>query len=231
MMANIVSDDDWLEARRFLLAEEKTFQVARDELAARRRALPWRSLSQDYTFDGENSSLTLDDMFGDCSQLIIYHFMFHPDWDEGCKSCSFWADSYDGVVSHLRARDVSLAVVSRAPLEKLLAYRKRMGWSFPWYSAAKNSFSQDLHVSFTREEIDSGKAVYNYEVSDRIGEEMPGLSVFRRDSGTIYHTYSTYSRGIDPFNAAYQLLDLTSKGRDEDNLEFTMSWLRRHDEY
>ena len=230
-MSKTASDDDWFKARLSLLADEKAFQGARDELAAKRRALPWRRLSQDYEFDGESGLLTLDDMFGDCSQLMIYHFMFHPDWDEGCKSCSFWADSYDGVVSHLRARDVSLAAVSRAPLEKLTAYRERMGWSFPWYSAANTTFNQDFNVSFTKDEIDSGNATYNYRETKRIGEEMPGLSVFRRDGGMIYHTYSTYSRGLDPFNTAYQLLDLTPKGRDEDDFDFTMSWLRRHDEY
>ena len=231
-MTNIACDDDWLAARRELLRDEKALQIARDELAAKRRTLPWRKLSQTYLFEGENGEISLGEMFGECSQLMVYHFMYHPDWDEGCKSCSFWADSYNGVVPHLKARDVSLVGVSRASLEKLLAYRDRMGWTFPWVSSARNSFNQDFNVSFTRDEIESGSSFYNYRETNRIGEEMPGLSVFTRDEeGQVFHTYSTYSRGLDPFNAAYQLLDLTSKGRDEDELEYTMEWLRRHDEY
>jgi predicted dithiol-disulfide oxidoreductase (DUF899 family) len=231
-MNSIASDDEWLAARSELLADEKAFQKARDELAAKRRALPWRKVSADYVFDGESGAISLTNLFGDGSQLLIYHFMFHSEWDEGCKSCSFWADSYNGVVEHLKARDTALVAVSSAPLDKLLAYRDQLGWSFPWVSSAGNSFNQDFNVTFTREEIDSGKAVYNYRETQHIGEEMPGLSAFRKDDdGAIYHTYSTYSRGLDPFNTAYQLLDLTSKGRDEDELEFSMSWLKRRDEY
>jgi predicted dithiol-disulfide oxidoreductase (DUF899 family) len=214
-----------------LLAEEKAFHVARDMLAQKRRELGYRRVHKDYVFESENGPRTLNEMFAGNSQLLVYHFMFHPDWDEGCKSCSFWADSYNGVIAHLKERDVSLAAVSRGPLEKLLAYRKRMGWSFPWLSSGENSFNDDFNVSFTPEQIESGNAMYNYRKSRRIGEEMPGLSAFVKVGDEIFHTYSTYSRGLDPFNTAYQLLDLTPKGRDEDDLEFSMSWLRRHDEY
>ncbi len=231
-MANVVSDTDWLSARRELLEEEKAFQEARDALAARRRELPWRKVSDNYEFDGEHGKVTLLELFGDCSQLMIYHFMYHPDWEEGCKSCSFWADGYDGSVAHLKARDVSLVAVSRAPLDRLLAYRDRMGWSFPWVSSCGSSFNYDFDVSFTPEEVESGKARYNYREGARVGPEMPGLSVFARDdSGHVFHTYSTYARGLDPFNPAYQLLDLVPKGRDEDDLPYPMDWVRRHDEY
>ncbi|MBT8099723.1 MAG: DUF899 domain-containing protein [Gammaproteobacteria bacterium] len=230
-MTTIVSDDEWLAARLDLLAQEKDLQRARDRLAAARRALPWCRVAKDYRFASERGEQTLAELFGDASQLLIYHFMYHPDWDEGCKSCSFWADGYDGVQAHLLARDTRLIAVSRGPLEKLLAYRERMGWTFPWVSSASNSFNRDFGVTFTQEEIDSGDADYNYRKTSRIGEEMPGLSVFRKQDGEIYHTYSTYSRGLDPFNTAYQLLDLTSKGRDEDELQYTMEWLRRRDEY
>lgn len=230
-MTTIVSDDDWLAARLELLTREKELQRARDRLASARRALPWRRVAEDYRFATEHGERSLSELFGAASQLLVYHFMYHPDWDEGCKSCSFWADSYNGVQSHLLARDSQLIAVSRGPLEKLLAYRERMGWSFPWVSSSENSFNQDFDVSFTREEIDSGNARYNYRETQQIGEEMPGLSVFRKQDGEIYHTYSTYSRGLDPFNTAYQLLDLTSKGRDEDELQYSMEWLKRSDEY
>jgi predicted dithiol-disulfide oxidoreductase (DUF899 family) len=230
-MRNVLSDEEWLAARRELLDEEKAVQVARDELARKRRGLGWRKIDKKYVFESENGPRTLAEMFENSSQLLVYHFMFHPDWDEGCKSCSFWADSYDGVVAHLKARDVSLTAISRAPLENLLAYRQRMGWSFPWVSSSGNSFNFDFDVSFTPQQIESGDASYNYHKTSRIGEEMPGLSAFIKVGDEIFHTYSTYSRGLDPFNTAYQLLDLAPKGRDEDDLEFTMSWLRRHDEY
>jgi predicted dithiol-disulfide oxidoreductase (DUF899 family) len=230
-MKHVLSDENWLAARRELLDEEKAFQVARDKLAQKRRELGYRRVHKDYVFESENGPRTLNEIFAGNSQLLVYHFMFHPDWDEGCKSCSFWADSYNGVIAHLKARDVSLAAVSRGPLEKLLAYRKRMGWSFPWLSSGENSFNDDFNVSFTPEQIESGNAMYNYRKSRRIGEEMPGLSAFVKIGDEIFHSYSTYSRGLDPFNTAYQLLDLTPKGRDEDDLEFSMSWLRRHDDY
>ncbi len=230
-MHPVLSDEEWLIARGELLDEEKAIQAARDKLAEKRRLLPWRRVDADYVFEGENGSRTMADLFVENSQLLIYHFMFHPDWDAGCKSCSFWADSYDGVVAHLQARDVSLAVISRGPLAKLLAYRERMGWSFPWLSSSENSFNYDFNVSFSTEEIESGEAVYNYRKTKRIGEEMPGLSAFIKVGDELFHTYSTFSRGLDPFNSAYQLLDLAPKGRDEDGLKNSMEWLRRHDEY
>jgi len=230
-MHKIVEDHAWLKARLALLEEEKDLQKARDSLAEKRRALPWRKITTDYRFDTEDGEKSLADLFGECAQLIVYHFMYGSDWKEGCKSCSFWADNYNGVVPHLRARDTKLIAVSLGPLEQLLAFRERMGWSFPWVSAGNSSFNQDFDVSFSREQIDSGEANYNYHKTQGIGEEMPGLSAFRREDGVVFHTYSTYARGLDPFNTAYQLLDLTSLGRNEGELDYPMDWLRRRDEY
>lgn len=230
-MPDIANDADWLAARRELLAEEKALQTARDQLARKRRALPWRRVEKDYVFEGEHGTVSFAGLFGDSSQLLLYHFMYHPDWDEGCKSCSFWADGYDAAIPHLKARDVVLACVSRGPLEKLLDYRRRMGWSFPWYSSSNNSFNYDFGVSFTPDQIEAGDGVYNYREGGWLGPEMPGLSSFIKDDGIVFHTYSTFSRGLDPLNATYQMLDLVAKGRDEDNLEFSMGWLKRHDEY
>ena len=231
-MKNIASDEDWVALRQELLIAEKAFQTARDELAATRRALPWRRIETDYVFEGESGARSLSNLFSAHSQLLIYHFMYHPDWDEGCKSCSFWADFYDGVIPHLEARDVAFAVVSRGPLNKLLAYRKRMGWRFPWLSSAGNSFNYDFDVSFTPQQIDTKDAHYNYRHGAGVGPEMPGLSVFAKDeSGHVFHTYSTFARGLDTLNPVYQLLDLVPKGRDEDGLPYPMDWVRRHDEY
>jgi predicted dithiol-disulfide oxidoreductase (DUF899 family) len=231
-MSRIVDADEWLTARRELLADEKALQLARDDLARKRREMPWRKIEQDYVFEGENGNKSLAELFGDCSQLLLYHFMYHPDWDEGCKSCSFWADGYDAAIPHLQARDVALVCVSRGPLEKLLAYRKRMGWAFPWYSSAGNSFNYDFGVSFTPEQVAAKSGIYNYREATWLAEELPGLSTFiKDDDGNVFHTYSTFSRGLDPLNATYQMLDLVAKGRDEDDLDFSMGWLKRHDEY
>lgn len=230
-MNRVVSNDEWLAARRKLLAEEKALQRARDELAEKRRQLPWRKVEADYVFEAESGQQSLPELFAGCTQLIVYHFMFHPEWDAGCKSCSFWADSYDGSVEHLRARDVSLVAISRAPLELLLNYRKRMGWRFPWVSSSTNSFNYDFNVSFSPRQIESGEADYNYENGNATIEELPGISVFARDGDDVFHTYSTYSRGLDPYNATYQYLDIVPRGRDEHGLPYTMDWLRRHDEY
>jgi predicted dithiol-disulfide oxidoreductase (DUF899 family) len=231
-MATIASDEEWLAARRALLEEEKALQRARDQLAEKRRRLPWRKIDTDYEFEGADGRRILSDLFGDASQLVIYHFMYHPDWDEGCRSCSFWADGFDAAIPHLNARDVAFAVISRGPLEKLLSYQQRMGWQFPWYSSADSAFNYDFGVSFTAEQIENRNSSYNFRDGANVGPEMPGLSTFARDDkGDIFHTYSTYSRGLDPLNSAYQLLDLVAKGRDEDQLPFTMDWLRRHDEY
>jgi predicted dithiol-disulfide oxidoreductase (DUF899 family) len=231
MMAEIVDDNAWLVARRELLDEEKAFQKARDDLARKRRGLPWRKIDAAYVFDAENGQASLADMFDGRSQLLVYHFMFHPEWDAGCKSCSFWADSYNGSVTHLKARDVSLVAVSRASLDLILAYRERMGWSFPWVSSAMNTFNYDFGVSFSRKQIESGTANYNYKEGNARIEELPGISVFARKGDDVYHTYSTYSRGLDPYSATYQLLDIVPKGRDEDDLPYKQDWIRRHDEY
>ncbi|MDJ0812970.1 MAG: DUF899 domain-containing protein [Woeseiaceae bacterium] len=230
-MNRIVSDADWLAARKQLLEEEKAFQAARDELAQKRRALPWRKIDEDYGFETESGHKTLAGLFGDASQLIVYHFMFHPEWDAGCKSCSFWADTYDGSVEHLAARDVSLVAISRAPLDLLLAYRERMGWRFPWASSATSSFNYDFGVSFSPRQIAAGTADYNYEDGNAAIEELPGISVFTLDGDSVFHTYSTYARGLDPYNATYQLLDIVPKGRNEDDLTYPQEWVKRRDEY
>ena len=229
-MHRIVSNEDWLSARRELLLEEKAFQKARDALAEKRRALPWREVP-DYEFETEGGKKSLSDLFGDSSQLLVYHFMFGPDWEDGCPSCSFWADSYDRMVPHLRARDVSLIAVSRAALPKLLAYRDRLGWTFPWVSSAGTSFNFDFSVSFTPEQIESGDANYNYRPMRGTMQELPGLSAFRKTDGLVYHTYSTFARGLDPFNAAYQLLDVAPLGRGEADLDYPQAWVKRRDEY
>jgi predicted dithiol-disulfide oxidoreductase (DUF899 family) len=230
-MSNIVDNDTWLAARKDLLDEEKAFQKARDELAQKRRELPWRKIETEYVFETEHGQKTLSKLFGDASQLLVYHFMFHPEWDAGCKSCSFWADSYNGSLKHLRARDVALVAISRAPLDLLLKYRERMGWSFPWVSSASNSFNYDFGVSFSQRQIDAGEADYNYEKGNARIEELPGISVFAREGDEVYHSYSTYGRGLDPYNATYQLLDIVPKGRDEQDLPYPQDWVKRHDEY
>ena len=230
-MPKIADDQTWLQARQELLEKEKAFQRARDEMARERRALPWRRIHTAYAFATESGPKSLAELFGDASQLIVYHFMFHPDWDEGCKSCSFWADSYNGALPHLQARDVALVAVSRAPLEKLLAYRDRLGWNFPWVSSADNSFNFDFGVSFTPEQIDKGDATYNYRQGKVSIEELPGISVFVRDGDKVFHTYSTYARGLDPYNNTYQLLDIVPYGRNEAELPYPQDWVRRHDEY
>lgn len=230
-MSRIVSDEAWLSARMDLLDDEKALQKARDALAEKRRSLPWRRVDTKYVFESEHGQMTLRDLFGDASQLIIYHFMFHPEWDAGCKSCSFWADSYNGSVEHLAARDVALVAVSRAPLDLLLAYRDRMEWRFPWVSSATSSFNFDFGVSFSRKDIEAGTATYNFEEGNAAIEELPGISVFARDDATVFHTYSTYARGLDPFNTTYQLLDIVPQGRNEDALPYPQDWVRRRDEY
>lgn len=219
----VVDRDEWLAQRVALLAAEKAHQRERDELAARRRDLPWVRVDTEYAFDTEDGAQSLVELFDGCSQLITYHFMYGPDWEEGCPSCSFWADSVDGTLVHLAHRDTRYVNVSNAPLAQLLAYRERMGWSIPWVSAAGTSFQADFGVA--------GATTYNYEPQDQPNEESPGLSVFALDGGEVYHTYSAYSRGLEPFNSAYALLDMTPKGRDEDGLPWTMAWLRRHDAY
>lgn len=230
-MADSADDRQWLGARLELLAAEKAFQKARDELSAKRRSLPRQSLETDYVFTGENGTASLPALFGEHTQLVVYHFMYDPAWDEGCKSCSFWADSFDGMMPHLAARDTAFAVISRAPLDKLLTYRERMGWRFPWLSSEGSSFNFDFGVSFTPEQSEAGGATYNYRAGPSNGSEKPGLSVFLKDEGAIYHTYSTYARGLDNLNPVYQIMDLTPHGRNEDDLPYPQDWVRRHAEY
>lgn len=232
MPQNIVSRDEWLAARKKLMTEEKEFTQSRERLAASRRELPKVKIDKDYVFKAEGGEMKLSDLFGTSSQLVIYHFMFGPDWEEGCPSCSFWADNYNDMDTHLAHRDISLKVVSRGPLEKLLAYKKRMAWSFDWVSSEGSDFNFDFAVSFTDEQQASGEPTYNFATMPFSMEEAPGFSVFEKDeAGAIYHTYSTYARGLDIFNSAYHIMDMTPKGRDEDGLPFTMAWVRRHDQY
>ena len=228
---SIVSRDQWLAARKTLLAKEKELTRARDALARMRRELPWTRIDKSYVFESNTGPRSLADLFGPHGQLIIYHFMFHPDWSVGCKSCSFWADTFNPMIVHLNQRDVAMAAVSRAPLAKLNAFKRRMGWSFEWVSSLHNSFNYDFAVSFTPNQIGAG-GNYNFGTSDFKGEEAPGVSVFVKDgAGRLYHSYSTFGRGLDALNNAYSLLDLTPKGRDEDALPYPMAWVRLRDEY
>src|SRR5437016_14353798 len=227
----VVSEAEWLVARKDLLTREKEFTRQRDALSAARRKLPWVKIDKEYIFDGPDGKETLADLFEGRSQLIVYHFMFGPGWEEGCKSCSYLADHFDGANWHLPHRDVTFVVMSRGPLTELDAYKKRMGWRFKWLSSYGNDFNFDYHVSATEEEKKKGKMFYNYRTDELIGDEMPGLSVFYKDeNGSVFHTYSTYARGLDILVGAYNFLDLVPKGRDE-GLDFTMEWVRRHDQY
>ena len=228
----VVSREDWIEARREHLVQEKEFTRLRDQLSAQRRELPWVKIDKDYVFEGSDGKETLSDLFDGRSQLLIQHFMYGPDWNEGCPSCSFWADSYNGFVIHLGHRDVTMVSVSRAPLDQLEAYKKRMGWSFKWVSSLGNDFNRDFNVSFTPEEMEKGEMYYNYKINKFPADEAPGASVFYKNgSGDIFHTYSCYGRGLDILNGAYNYLDLVPKGRDEADLPYTMAWLKRHDQY
>jgi predicted dithiol-disulfide oxidoreductase (DUF899 family) len=227
-----VSREEWLEVRKKFLAEEKEFTRRRDALSRARRELPWELVDKNYVFEGPKGPEKLADLFGDKSQLIVYHFMFGPEWAEGCPSCSFLGDHFGGMLPHLAARDVSFAVVSRAPMAKIQDFQKRMGWGFHWVSSYGTDFNRDYHVSFTPEEMAAGEVEYNYGRTRFPADEAPGASVFYRDaSGAIYHTYSAYARGLDILLGAYNFIDLTPKGRDEDGLSFSMSWVRHHDKY
>ena len=228
----IVSGEEWVTARKLLLAREKEFTHARDELSKARRELPWRRVDKVYAFDGPDGRQTLADLFEGRSQLIVQHFMFDPDWDAGCKSCSFWADNFNGIVVHLKQRDVSFVAVSRAALPKIEAFKRRMGWSFKWVSSFPSDFNSDYHVSFGPDDLQRGTAEYNFEKQTELPPELPGVSVFARDErGDVFHTYSCYARGLDMLNAAYHYLDLVPKGRDEAGLSFPMAWVRLHDQY
>lgn len=228
----IVSREEWLKARVDLLEREKAFTRERDDLSRERQSLPWVEITKDYSFDTANGKKTLSELFGEHSQLVVYHFMYGPDWQAGCKSCSFWADNFDGIVEHLAARDVTLVAISRAPLETLDAFRKRMGWTFDWVSSLGSDFNYDFEVSFTEEARQKDEIRYNYRQSTFPSDEAPGVSVFIKDeNGHIYHSYSTYGRGLDMLNAGYHYLDLVPKGRNEDGLPYPMDWVRLHDEY
>ncbi len=229
----IVSHDDWIAARKELLAQEKELTRQRDRLSRRVRDLPWERVEKDYVFDGPGGRETLAEIFDGSGQLIVYHFMFDPGWDEGCMICSFMADHFAPLVVHLRQRDVTMVAVSRAPLAKLEAFRQRMGWDFKWVSSAGNDFSRDFRVSFTPEQVDRGEVEYNYRrESGNPATELPGMSVFATNTaGDIFHTYSTYARGLETFLGTYRFLDVVPRGRNEDGLAFTMQWIRHRDRY
>jgi predicted dithiol-disulfide oxidoreductase (DUF899 family) len=227
----VVSQSEWLKARKALLTKEKEFTRERDALSAARRDLPWVKVEKPYVFEGRQGRETLADLFGGKNQLMIYHFMLGPGWVQGCPSCSYLADHFDGANIHLAQRDVSLVVVSRAPFAEIAAYQKRMGWKFKWVSSRDNDFNFDFHVSFRPEDKSDGKVDYNYERTEFPSEEAPGLSAFIKANGAVFHTYSTYGRGLDILVGAYNFLDMAPKGRDEQGLPWSMAWVRRHDEY
>jgi predicted dithiol-disulfide oxidoreductase (DUF899 family) len=227
-----VSREQWIEARTRLLAKEKELTRLRDELSRERRELPWVRVDKHYAFDGPNGKETLADLFEGRSQLIVYHFMFGPDWDAGCKSCSFWADGFERMIPHLAARDTTMIAVSRAPPSKLEAFKQRMGWTFDWLSSQESDFNYDFAVTFTPQEITAGHQRYNFGTTGFGAEEAPGISVFYRDeAGSIFHTYSCFARGLDMMNAAYHYLDLTPLGRHEEGLPYPMDWVRLRDQY
>lgn len=227
---DVVSREAWLEARRALLVKEKAHTQARDALNADRAALPWMKLETPYVFDTEGGKKTLADLFDGRSQLVVYHFMFHPDWDAGCHGCSFMADHLDGTLPHLNHHDITLVMASRAPLEKLRAYKRRMGWHVPWVSSAGSDFNYDFEVSFTPEALAAGTTTYDYMPQPAGGgmEDLPGLSAFYRDAdGQVFHTYSTYAGGADALLGTLRIIDFAPLGHDADDMGF----VRRHDEY
>jgi predicted dithiol-disulfide oxidoreductase (DUF899 family) len=228
----IVSQEEWLAARKELLKKEKEITRLGDELSAERRKLPWVNVKKNYVFEAPGGKVALPDLFAGRSQLVVQHFMFGPDWQEGCPSCSFMADHVDGMLPHLAARDLTMVAVSRAPLAKIEAFKKRMGWRFKWVSSYDGDFNADFHVSFSKEDLARGEVNYNYTEQEFPSEEAPGLSVFYKDAaGSVFHTYSIYGRGVEVLMGAYRILDLVPKGRDEDHLEFSMEWVRHHDRY
>lgn len=229
-MAKIVSRQEWLAARKAFLVKEKEFTHLRDELTRARRELPMEPVDTEYSFDGENGKETLAELFGPHSQLIVYHFMFDPDWDAGCPHCSFWADNFNNIPIHLAHRDIAFVAISRAPYPKLEAYRARMGWSFKWLSSYANSFNFDYRASFTPEQVEKKEMIHNFDTQPVHGPETTGVSVFYKVGRDVFRTYSAYSRGVDMLNAAYHYMDLTPKGRNEQK-PHPQSWVRRHDEY
>ncbi len=227
----IATHDEWIAARKTLLAKEKEFSRLRDELSRTRREMPWEKVEKRYVFDGPKGKETLADLFDGRSQLIVYHFMFGPGWKEGCPSCSYLADGFDGTTVHLAARDTTFLVVSRATLPEIQAFQKRMGWRFKWVSSSGSDFNFDFQVSMSKDEAGKGKVYYNYEMTDFPSEERPGASVFFKRDGEVFHTYSAYARGLDILLPTYNFLDLTPKGRDEQGLAHPMAWVRHHDRY
>lgn len=226
----VVSQQEWKAAQQQLLVKEKAQMRARDALAAERRRMPWMEVKTSYMFEGPAGKVSLLDLFEGRSQLIVYHFMFAPDWDAGCPHCSFWADNFNPNVVHLNQRDVTMVAISRAPYRKIAEYEKRMGWSFKWLSSLDTDFNFDFQASFRPEDLKKGTVFYNFKEQKESSSEREGASVFYRDaSGKIFHTYSTYARGIDLLNTAYNYVDLMPKGRDEGNR--SQFWVRRHDEY
>jgi len=232
MQHQVVSREDWLAARVRLLDKEKDLTRRRDQLSAERRELPWVQVEKAYVFDGPEGEQTLADLFDGRSQLLVYHFMFGPEWEQGCPSCSFLSDHFDGANWHLPQRDVTLLAVSRAPLARIEAFKKRMGWRFKWVSSYGNDFNRDYHVSFAPDEMAKGEVYYNYAMGEFPSEEAPGISAFYQDpGGAVFHTYSAYARGLDMLVGAYNYLDLMPKGRDEAALPWSMAWVRHHDRY
>jgi predicted dithiol-disulfide oxidoreductase (DUF899 family) len=230
MKNRVASHEEWLKARLELLDAEKEFARQRDALTRRRMAMPWERVEKSYQFEGLNGTLSLADLFDELSQLIVYHFMFAPDWEEGCKSRSFWADNFNGIAIHLDRRDVTFTAVSRAPLAKINAYRRRMGSSFPWVSSFGSDFNFDYHASFASAQIAEGKAYYNFEIRPIDVSDEAAISVFsKNERGEVFHTYSCYGRGIDMLHGVYQYLDLVPKGRDEGGFDLPMKWVSRHD--
>jgi len=227
----IVSPAEWRQAREALLAEEKEFTRLRDKLSARRCELPWERVEKSYVFEGPRGPETLADLFAGRSQLIVQHLMYPPEWENPCKSCSFWADQHDAIMPHLNARDVTLVAVSRAPLARIEAFKQRMGWKFHWASCARNDFNYDFHTSFWPDDLAAGPVDYNYRELKTGMTDLPGYSVFTRGQGAdVFHTYSCYARGLDMLNAAYHFLDIAPKGRDESG-SHPMAWVRHHDAY
>ena len=228
----VVSSKEWIEARKELLIKEKEFTRLREQLSQQRRDLPWEAVDKEYVFEGPAGKQTLAELFDGRSQLIVYHFMFDPSWEKGCPHCSIWADSVERNIIHLNHRDVTMVAISHAPISKLDAYRKAMGWTFKWLSSYDSDFNYDYHVSFKPEEVARGEIHHNYRQRKASMSEVAGISVFFRDpSGDIFHTYSCYERGLDMMNAAYQYLDLVPKGRDEAGQANPQFWVRRHNEY
>jgi predicted dithiol-disulfide oxidoreductase (DUF899 family) len=228
----VVSRELWVAERGALLAREKELTRLADQIARERRALPWVRIEKDYVFDTPGGPRTLAELFEGRRQLLVQHFMFGPGWEQGCPSCSFMADHTDGMTVHLAHRDTTFVAISRAPLADIQRFRQRMGWQFKWVSSNANEFNFDFGVSFTPEEKAKGEVTYNYGTQPFESEEMPGISVFcKDDAGHVFHTYSTYRRGVEVMMGTYNLLDLTPKGRDEENLSFTMEWIRHHDRY